>query len=134
MDEESKNEQWATVEIMGHVQTAGRISRPSEWAGLLRVDVPLGDSYRTEFYGMQAIYSVKLVSEEIARAYAQNYSEPALDYNTPIVSKNQFDEMRHKAEQENYRLRTHIRELENRLTAVNALPAGDDGDEEDERR
>src|SRR3990167_7851273 len=35
-------EQWATVELMGHAQTSGRISRPSDCGGLLRVDVPLG--------------------------------------------------------------------------------------------
>lgn len=61
-----QNEMWATVELMGHAQTAGRISKPSEWGGLLRVDVPDGDSYRTEFYGMAAIYESATGSERRA--------------------------------------------------------------------
>lgn len=67
--EQQKNDMWAIVELMGHGLTAG-IIRKSDLGGLLRVDVPINDGFRTEYYGEQAIYSIKVVSEEIARAYA----------------------------------------------------------------
>lgn len=129
MSEDEKNEQWAVVEIMGHVQTAGRISRPGDWGGLLRVDVPTDGTYRTEYYGIAAIYSVKLVSEEIARAYAERNTEPALDYSAPIVTRSQYTAMQERAERQIMNLNHHIRELESRLVAVNALPAGEEIEE-----
>lgn len=119
----SENDQWATVELMGHARTAGRVSRPSDWGGLLRVDVPTsGGEYRTEFYGLAAIYSIKLVSEEIARAYAEPQYK-SIAYDAPIVTREQHQAALGKIERENYRLTEHIRALEHRLTAVNALPA-----------
>lgn len=121
-------EMWATVELMGHAQTAGRISRPSDWGGLLRVDVPIENgAYRTEFYGLPAIYSIKLVSEEIARAYATP-SRVAIAYDTPIVTREQYEADTRRMDIENSDLRRKINELERRLTAVKALP-GANGDE-----
>lgn len=125
--EQEQKEQWAIVELMGHVQTAGRISRPSDWGGLLRVDVPAGEGYRSEFYGMAAIYAVKLVSREIARAYAVREPE-AMEYNAPIVTRGQYDQMREQYGRQLSRAQDQIRELERRLTSVNALPAGDEED------
>lgn len=124
------SDMWATVELMGHAQTAGRISRPSDWGGLLRVDVPIenGD-YRTEFYGMPAIYSIKLVSEEIARAYATP-ARAVIAYDTPIVTREQYEAATRRMDIENSELRRKINELERRLTAVKALPQPDDDEEE----
>ena len=31
--ENTQEEMWATVELMGHGQTAGRVTKPSEWGG-----------------------------------------------------------------------------------------------------
>ena len=120
-------EQWATVELMGHAQTAGHISRPSDWGGLLRVDVPLGKNgdYRTEFYGLAAIYSVKLVSREIATAYAQP-SRDVVAYDSPIVTREQHEAVVERLQRQGYELAEKVRELERRLTAVNSLPAPDD--------
>lgn len=122
----TENEMWATVELMGHAQTAGRISRPSDWGGLLRVDVPLdgNGNYRTEFYGLAAIYSVKVTSEEIARAFAQP-ARAVVAYDTPIVTREQHQSVVTRLEREQYRLQVHVHELEQRLVAVNvaALPA-----------
>jgi hypothetical protein len=126
---------WATVELMGHAQTAGRISRPSDWGGLLRVDVPEGEDFRTEFYGMPAIYSIKLVSEQIARAYARP-NRSVVAYDTPIVTREQHEAVVNRLQNHENDLRMHIRELEKRLTAVNALPLVSDRrlDEGDEDR
>lgn len=124
-----QQEQWATVDLMGHAQTAGRIAMEN---GLLRVDVPNGDTYRTEFYGMAAIYSIKIVSEQIARAYG-HVSHDVVAYDTPIVTREQHQAVVSRLEQEQYRLREQVRQLERRLTAVNALPAPRENEDEPEQ-
>lgn len=130
MDNKTDNaEMWATVELMGHAQTAGRISRPSDFGGLLRVDVPVGDQYRTEFYGMAAIYAIKLVAEEIARAMAQP-TRSVIAYDTPIITRDQHQAVTTRLEHENNRLKYEISELQRRLTTVNGLPSPTDGTEE----
>lgn len=131
MDEQVIIEMWATVELMGHAQTAGRISRPSDWGGLLRVDVPEpSGEYRTEFYGLAAIYSVKLVSEEIARAFCTPRHQ-IISYDTPIVTREQHEAAMERAQQENSRLHGEIQELRRRLLAVDqpALLASIDPDQ-----
>jgi hypothetical protein len=113
---------WATVELMGHAQTAGRISRPADFGGLLRVDVPIEDGlFRTEFYGMTAIYAIKIVSEEIARAYVRPV-RGVISYDAPIVTREQHEQAVRALDDQNYQLREKVRELERRLTAVKALP------------
>jgi hypothetical protein len=63
---------WAIVEIMGHRVVAGRLI----WGEVpydrgVAVDVPLPDgSFLQEFYGGGAIFSVRLVPEEVARREA----------------------------------------------------------------
>jgi hypothetical protein len=53
---------------MGHRQRIGYV-REVEMAGgkLMRIDIPNEGGYITEFYGCAAIYSLRPVSEEIAR-------------------------------------------------------------------
>lgn len=113
------NEQWATVDLMGHVQTAGRILMEG---GLLRVDVPDGESYRTEYYGMTAIYSIKIVSEEIARAYVRRTPD-IVAYDQPIVTREQHQSVVRHLEQNAYELQHQVNELTRRLTTINSLPA-----------
>ncbi len=119
-----QEDQWAVVELMGHAQTQGRITM-GEFGGLLRVDVPddeVDGGYRTEFYSMSAIYSVKLVSEEIARAYSKP-THSVISYDTPIVTREQHETALRQVRDENWKLREELHELERRLTAVDALPA-----------
>lgn len=119
----SDNDLWATIDLMGHAQTAGKISRPQDWGGLLRVDVPLdGDTYRTEYYGMQAIYSIRLVSEEIARAYARPV-QASLAYDAPIVTRAQHESAIRSAEADMETLRQMVRTLQHRLTAADGQKA-----------
>ena len=116
-----ENEVWAIVELMGHAQTAGLI-KPSDLGGLLRVDVPVGDEgFRTEFYGSQAIYAIRVVSEEIARAYALPERE-ICSYNTPVVSRAQYEEALTKARDHNRTLEHKISVLSGRLTSIDSLP------------
>lgn len=125
--EETEKEVWATVELMGHAETAGRISRPADWGGLLRVDVPLGadGAFRTEYFGMAAIYSIKIVSEEIARAYARP-SRAMISYDAPIVTREQYESAVHQLNVKYSQLGRENEELRRRLTSVNALPAPED--------
>lgn len=124
-----EQEMWAVVELMGHAQTAGRISKPGDWGNLLRVDVPTEDGYNTEFYGISAVYRIKFVSEEIARAYAPKERD-VVAYDTPIVTREQHEAAMRRIEADNSQLRREIRELQSRLTAVRALPSGDDEEQD----
>jgi len=118
--EENKNEMWAVIELMGHGQTSG-IIRKSDLGGLLRVDVPLEDGFRTEYYGEQAIYAIRVVSEEIARAYALPERE-ICSYNEPIVPRAQYEEALRKSRDAVESMQHQIRALQNKLIAVEALP------------
>lgn len=115
----TENEQWAMVDLMGHAQTSGRIVMEG---GLLRVDVPEGDGFRTEYYGLQAIYSIKIVSQEIARAYAHESRRGAYAYDAPIVTREEHRAMIDRLEEKNIRLQEQIQELSRRLTTVTAFP------------
>jgi len=114
--EENSNEMWAVIELMGHGRTAGLI-RASDLGGLLRVDVPVEDGYQTEYYGASAIYSIKVVSEEIARAYALPERQ-VLAYDEPIVPRAQYEEALHQARLRYETLQRHTDTLTRRLTAV----------------
>ena len=111
-------EQWATIEIMGHDQTAGRITFEN---GFLRVDVPKDDTFRTEYLGLDAIFRVRIVSEEIARAFVPVIIE-ARPYDAPIITREQHATDMQRARGEINRLHQQVRILEDRLTAINALP------------
>lgn len=124
MVEEPKVEMWAIVELMGHGRTAG-IIRTSDLGGLLRVDVPVDDEgYRTEYYGEAAIYSIKVVSEEIARAYARP-ERNIVAYDEPIVPREQYEHALRESRREISNLQRTVNVLQNRLTAVHALPSGE---------
>ena len=114
------NIQWAVIDLMGHGQAAGMI-KPSDIGGLLRVDVPIDDGYRTEYYGPQAIYSIRIVSEEIARAYAIPDRELRA-YDAPIVPRRDYEEALQRARDHSRVLENQITVLHDRLTRVNALP------------
>lgn len=117
------NESWAVVELMGHVTIAGRVTKPGEYGGLWQVDVPEGETFRTEFFGSQSVYRIRMVSEEIARAYAQP-GHAVIEYNAPIITREEHQRAMQRAEEQYYRVQGENDELRRRLTAVNALPAG----------
>ena len=118
--ENNDNEMWAIIELMGHGQTAGLI-RKSDLGGLLRIDIPFEDKFRTEYYGEQAIYAIRIVSEEIARAYALPERD-ICSYNEPIVPRAQFEEALNKLRNEIQTLAHQNRVLQERLTTVTSLP------------
>lgn len=129
MEKENQNDMWAVIELMGHDVTAGMI-KPSDLGGLLRVDVPIDDSYRTEYLGEGSIFRIRIVSEEIARAYAAP-EKGIISYNEPIVPRAQYEEALHQARKANQQLKNQIDKLSKRLTAVKALPEIEDDKDPD---
>jgi len=126
---EQTNDTWAVVEMMGHLTIAGRVTRPGEYGGLWQIDIPEGDTYRTEFFGSQSVYRIRIVSEEIARAYAQP-AHDVVEYDAPIVTRAQYENAMYKAQEQRMKLQRQIDVLTRRLTAIQALPVGDE-DEQD---
>lgn len=122
------NDAWAVVDLMGHVTIAGRVTKPGEYGGLWQIDVPEGDSFRTEFFGSQSVYRIRMVSEEIARAYALP-SHEVMEYDAPIVTRQEHLNALEKAREEYYRVQRENEELRRRLTTINALPSGLENEE-----
>lgn len=68
---------WCVLDLFGHQRTAGHVTEASiGGCAFIRIDVPEGDGYRTEYYGNGAIYSMRPVSEEIAREIVKTHSAP----------------------------------------------------------
>lgn len=125
------NETWAVCELMGHVTLSGRISKPGEYGGLWQLDIPDGDDFHTEFFGSQAVYRIRLVSEEIARAYSGK--NEVIEYDAPIVTRAEHENAMQRARVELSMALEQNRELRRRLIAVKALPApGPDVVEDDD--
>jgi len=126
------NDTWAVVELMGHLTVAGRITNPGESVGLWQIDIPEGDSYRTEFFGSHSVYRIRIVSEKIARAYARPGHE-IIEYDAPIVTREQHENAMDRSRLAIARLQREVEELKYRLVAVNALPENvpEDGYEDD---
>jgi len=73
MNESQPFDQWAILEIMGHVRLAGRAREQAiAGAGFLRIDVPEANGVPafTRLYRVNSIYSITLVSEDFARPAA----------------------------------------------------------------
>lgn len=130
----TNNAQWAIVELMGHLTLAGKISQESTFPNMIRLDVPWdNDKFKTEIYGMSAIYRIRFVSEDIARAYAFKAENQVFDYDTPIITLeqhraaiNKFNDAIDNLKMENSSLRNRIHQL------ASALPEGNPEEEPDE--
>lgn len=109
---------WAIVELMGHLTLSGRLTKMDSDGRLWQVDIPDGKGYfRTELFGNNAVYRIRIVSEEIAREYARP-AHALIEYDAPIVTREQYDQVTRRAQEALERLREENRELRCRLTAV----------------
>jgi len=117
---QSNNETYAIAELMGHVTLAGRITKPGEYGGLWQIDIPEGESFRTEFFGSQAVYRIRIVSEEIARVYARPGHE-VIAYDAPIITRAEHVAVVERAQETITNLREKLQEAERKLMA---LPSG----------
>lgn len=86
-DVDARFEEWAVVEIMGHRRLAGRVTEERiAGADLLRVDIPAGDAFTTQYYGGSSIFCLTPVTEQVARAAAaRNQPEPVHRWELPAV-------------------------------------------------
>lgn len=61
---------WVFLELMGHRQRIGLAREEYVGSGkMIRIDIPTGDDGGTvtEFYGTNAVYSLRPISEEVAK-------------------------------------------------------------------
>lgn len=66
-------DQWAVVELMGHVRLAGKLSEEERFGSKMgRLDIPQGEGFVTQYFGGSSVYRVSIVTEEVARAAAKN--------------------------------------------------------------
>lgn len=69
-------EGWAMLELMGHRQRIGYVQEVEMAGGkLMRIDIPNEGGDITEFYGCSAIYSLRPVTEEVARDAMQRHGD-----------------------------------------------------------
>lgn len=66
-------EQWAILELMGHVKLAGRVTEEEHFGAKLgRIDIPNADGgFTTQYFSGGSIYRLTPTTEEIARSVAQ---------------------------------------------------------------
>lgn len=71
-------DQWCVLDLFGHQRTAGHVTEATiGGCAFIRIDVPQQDgSYRTEYYGNGAVYSMRPVAEELAKAIALRAAAP----------------------------------------------------------
>ena len=76
--ENTKFEEWAILELMGHRRLAGKITDAVIGGGaFLRIDIPMDDDkWTSQYYSPQSVYCISPVSEERARMVAKN-NQPA---------------------------------------------------------
>ena len=74
---ESGFDQWAIIELMGHVKIAGHVTEVEMFGSKLgRVDIPFGETFTTQYFNGSSLYRLTPTTEEIARAVAKN-NQPA---------------------------------------------------------
>ena len=78
--EQATFDQWAILELMGHVRMGGRVTEVVLFGTAMgRIDVPTpdGDGFTTQFFGGGSVSRLTATSEELARPVAAvNQSEP----------------------------------------------------------
>jgi hypothetical protein len=79
-------EQWAIVELMGHIRMAGRVTEEQHFGATLgRIDMPKGDGFVTQFFGGSSVYRITPTTEDVARAVAdRNIAEPVHRWELPV--------------------------------------------------
>lgn len=77
-----KFEQWCLVELMGRQRIAGMVSeRVIAGTGFLQVDVPetKANPKFTRLIHPNSLYAINPITEEVARAYAENLQVKPID-------------------------------------------------------
>lgn len=82
-------EQWAILELMGHVRLAGKVTEEEHFGAKLgRIDIPDADGFTTQWFSGGSIYRLTPTTEAIARGVAlRNQPEPVHRWELPAPSK-----------------------------------------------
>ena len=113
---------WAIAELMGHMTLAGRLTKPGENGGLWQIDVPDGDHFASQLFGNQSVYRIRIVSEDMARAYA-GPKHALIEYDAPIVTRQEHEAAIDRAREAMQDMQQEITELRERLTKVSKKKA-----------
>jgi hypothetical protein len=78
-------EQWAILELMGHVRLAGKVTEEEHFGAKLgRIDIPNSDGFTTQWFSGGSIYRLTPTTEDIARGVAlRNQPEPVHRWELP---------------------------------------------------
>jgi hypothetical protein len=89
---------WAVLELMGHRKLAGKVTEQTiAGVGLIRIDIPNGDTRTTQFYHPNALYCLTPCSEEVVRAFAkQAQPEPVTRWELPGIEPQQRPDHRYQ--------------------------------------
>ena len=123
---------WAIAELMGHLTLAGRVTKPGENGGLWQIDIPDKDSFHTEFFGSPSVYRIRIVSEDIARAYVSHHE--MIEYNAPIITREEHEAAMERAKEHINNLVHEVNRLQHKLPAGEMLVdiSREDDDEDDD--
>jgi hypothetical protein len=82
-------DQWAILELLGHVKLAGRVTEEEHFGAKLgRIDIPIpsGDGFTSQYFSGGSIYRMTPTTEEIARSVAaRNAPTPAFPWELPAL-------------------------------------------------
>lgn len=89
MEEKATFKDWGILELMGHRRLAGIITEAQlGGASFLRIDIPDGDKFTTQFYSPQAVYCITPTTERVAREVAKvSASAPVSRWDVPQLYK-----------------------------------------------
>ncbi len=121
----------AIVELMGHKVVAGYVSKDEMFGKpILRVDVPATEAFPayTQHYGVEAIYCITWVSEEVARRTAEHIKVNPISVYVPDLSEMQT------AKESLARAREIVQKQSDEIRRLKGLPApaGEVADEDDD--
>ncbi len=88
--ENTKFEEWAILELMGHRRLAGKVTEATIGGGaFIRIDIPMKDGKTsTQFYSPNSIYCITPTTEEIARMIAlASQPEPVSRWEFPQLEQ-----------------------------------------------
>lgn len=93
--------EWAVLELMGHRRLAGLVTEEERFSTkLIRIDIPQGDGFTTQWYSASALYCMTPTTEEIARNVARS-NQPAPVHRwelpapatSPVVTTGHYDDL-----------------------------------------
>jgi len=83
-------DQWAILELMGHIRVGGRVTEEQRFGGTMgRIDIPTVDNgFITQYFGASAVFRLTPTTEYAARMVAgQSRSAPVHPWEFPQLRR-----------------------------------------------